>query len=655
MNLALKDIASSPGRFTLTTFGIGMLLMIVMGMAGIYRGLLADATVLINRIDADLWVVQQDTRGPFAELSRIPPSMVYRAAAVPGDASARAFVFHTIQREHRGKPLRMSILGLSWPEDDGGWIPLRAGRHLRQNHYEMIADASLGLGLGETLRLGKDRYRIVGLTEGMVSTGGDGMAFTTYLDSQAIQFDTPSEAIRLERAARDNRGQTDELFMRQPQLTEQLARPTMEVITAPSIGAVVVKLKPQADPAAVAAAIDSWEDVSVFTRDGQETRLVQGIVDKARRQLFMFRVLLTIIAGIIMALIIYTLTLDKVYAIALLKLIGAPNHVILGMILQQALLLGALALWNRLPGGSSIVSRFSASRCFDRRGPSAVGDCGRGDLGAFQPAGYLESDEGATEHGVKRIRSACQMNAVVDPSTRRSDGRELAIETVGLTKIYGSGNTEVIAMQDANMQVVSGEAVALLGPSGSEKSTFLTAVGLINPPTSGRVLVGGRTVVDGPRNQVNLRSFRRKKIGYVFQKSTLIDFLNARENVQIAMELNGMLQSSARRRAMDLLDELGVADRSEHRVSMLSGGQQQRVAVVRALANNPKVILADEPTAPLDSRRGRQVMQRFQNVARDFGASVIVVTHDHRTLDVFDTIYEMEDGRMRRTEADRVQ
>ncbi|QDU58889.1 ABC transporter ATP-binding protein [Aeoliella mucimassa] len=241
---------------------------------------------------------------------------------------------------------------------------------------------------------------------------------------------------------------------------------------------------------------------------------------------------------------------------------------------------------------------------------------------------------------------------VADNSSIASpDGREVAIQTTGLTKVYGSGNTEVVAMRDADMVVHAGEVVALLGPSGSGKSTFLTAVGLINPPTAGQVTIGGQLVMDGPLPKVNLRAFRRKYVGFVFQKSNLIDFLNARENVQIAMELNGMSSLAARRRAMQLLDSLGVSDRSEHRIAMLSGGQQQRVAVARALANNPKVILADEPTAALDSHRGRQVMELFQRVAREFGAGVIVVTHDHRTLDVFDTIYEMEDGIMREATA----
>ncbi|MCA9190434.1 MAG: ABC transporter permease [Planctomycetales bacterium] len=360
MNLAFKDIRKNVGRFVMTTIGIGMLLMIVMGMAGIYRGLLEDATLLIHKIGADLWIVQQDTRGPFAEMSRVPTSLVYRAQAVPGVALAREFVFHTIQREHRGSLLRLSILGLSWPEDKGEWLQLVAGRPLRDNHFEMIADKSLGLELGEKLRLGKDEYTIVGITEGMVSTGGDGMAFATLLDSQAIQFDSPPEAIRLERAARDNRGQTSEVFLQQPQLTEQLALPSSQLpaIAAPALSAVLVTVKPGADINLIRSLIGSWQDVSVYTTAGQEDLLVQGIVDKARKQLFMFRVLLTVIAAIIMALIIYTLTLDKIYAIALLKLIGAPNRAILGMILQQALLLGGLGYLVAYTAGMQLFPRF---------------------------------------------------------------------------------------------------------------------------------------------------------------------------------------------------------------------------------------------------------------------------------------------------------
>ena len=244
------------------------------------------------------------------------------------------------------------------------------------------------------------------------------------------------------------------------------------------------------------------------------------------------------------------------------------------------------------------------------------------------------------------------MNIAISERTETSEKSiaKLAIETRELRKVYGEGNTEVIAMKDASFSVRQGEVVALLGPSGSGKSTFLTAIGLINPPTSGQIWIGGELVLDGPDAQTDVRAFRRKHIGFVFQKSNLIDFLNARENVQIAMELNGLSHRAAGKRAQELLDSLGVGDRANHEVSMLSGGQQQRVAVARALANHPSVLLADEPTAALDSHRGRQVMELFRDVARQHGAGVIVVTHDHRTLDVFDTIYEMEDGVIRVSE-----
>ncbi|QEG33823.1 ABC transporter ATP-binding protein [Bythopirellula goksoeyrii] len=223
-----------------------------------------------------------------------------------------------------------------------------------------------------------------------------------------------------------------------------------------------------------------------------------------------------------------------------------------------------------------------------------------------------------------------------------------AIQTDMLTKVYGSGNTEVVAMQEATMNVSRGEVVALLGPSGSGKSTFLTAIGLINPPTSGRVFIGGQLVLEGSRANTNLRAFRRKHLGFVFQKANLIPFLSALENVEIALEINGSSRRAARSRAMELLDYLGVGDRAENLPSMLSGGQQQRVAVARALANHPSVILADEPTAALDSHRGRQVMELFAQVAHEQSAGVVVVTHDHRALDVFDTLYEMEDGVIRK-------
>ncbi|MBE7504741.1 MAG: ABC transporter ATP-binding protein [Planctomycetia bacterium] len=220
----------------------------------------------------------------------------------------------------------------------------------------------------------------------------------------------------------------------------------------------------------------------------------------------------------------------------------------------------------------------------------------------------------------------------------------MALETEGLTKVYGSGHTEVVAMRDVSMSVRQGEVVALLGPSGAGKSTFLLCAGLINLPTRGRVTIGGKPVVDSTGAVADLRRFRRENIGFIFQKSNLIPFLNAVENVQIVGELIGRTPAAARRRAMQLLNALGVGARALNRPTQLSGGEQQRVTVARALANQPSLILADEPTAALDSKRGRQVMGLFRDVAHQHGTGVIVVTHDHRALDVFDTVYEMEDG-----------
>jgi putative ABC transport system ATP-binding protein len=219
-----------------------------------------------------------------------------------------------------------------------------------------------------------------------------------------------------------------------------------------------------------------------------------------------------------------------------------------------------------------------------------------------------------------------------------------AVEVNHLRKVYGSGHTEVVAMRDVSLTIAHGEIVGMLGPSGSGKSTILTAMALINPPTSGEIQIDGKRVMDGPRALVDLRAFRRQHLGFVFQKANLIPFLTALENVQIALEINDVAPHEARRRALDLLDYLGIADRRNNLPVALSGGEQQRVAVARALANDPGLILADEPTAALDSARGLQVMELFAKIAHERQAGVLVVTHDHRTLHVFDRILDVEDG-----------
>jgi putative ABC transport system ATP-binding protein len=224
-----------------------------------------------------------------------------------------------------------------------------------------------------------------------------------------------------------------------------------------------------------------------------------------------------------------------------------------------------------------------------------------------------------------------------------------ALQAAGLTKIYGSGHTEVVAVRDVSLSVSRGEIVALLGPSGAGKTTLLTLLGLIRPPNTGRISIDGTLVFDNHQAKVNVRRFRRQKFGFVFQKTNLIPFLTAAENVRLAMEIDDQPAKVSRQRAMELLEYLGVAERAQNLPSMLSGGEQQRVAVARALANRPSLILADEPTAALDSVHGRQVMELFAKVAHEQNAGVIVVTHDHRALDIFDRTLEMEDGQLRKS------
>ncbi len=344
MNLAARDIRHNVGRFALTAFGIGLLLMLVLGMGGIYQGLIFEATQLVDDVGADFWVVQKGTRGPFAEISRLPANLEFRLLAVPGVESARSFVSHTIQREQQGKRFRMFVQGLDWPDDKGEWVRLMAGRPLGQAHYEMIADKILGFELGDRIPLGKDVYTVVGLTQGMASSSGDGIAFFTVRDALAVQFDVSGESARLERAARRSRAASQDFGRVQPELLERAGGPSsaLPALATPLVSAILVKVAPGADAALVASTVSAWPDVTVHMHEGQRQLLLRGNVDRARRQLGLFRVILVIVSTIIMALIIYTLTLDKTHDIAMLKLMGARNRVIVGLIMQQALLLGAL-------------------------------------------------------------------------------------------------------------------------------------------------------------------------------------------------------------------------------------------------------------------------------------------------------------------------
>ena len=211
-------------------------------------------------------------------------------------------------------------------------------------------------------------------------------------------------------------------------------------------------------------------------------------------------------------------------------------------------------------------------------------------------------------------------------------------------KVYGSAGNAVRAINGVTAELRTGEVLAIFGPSGSGKTTFLMIAGLIDVPTSGRVMFRGN-VIATPSTELNeLRTFRRAHIGFVFQRSNLIPFLTAVENVQVAMQLNDVSNKIAADRAWHLLRQLHVDHRGNAMPQQLSGGEQQRVAIARALANKPSLIFADEPTGALDSVRGRQVMALFRELADTEGVAICVVTHDPRSLDVFDRIIEMNDG-----------
>ncbi len=215
-----------------------------------------------------------------------------------------------------------------------------------------------------------------------------------------------------------------------------------------------------------------------------------------------------------------------------------------------------------------------------------------------------------------------------------------------LTKIFGSGHTAVTALRDASLVARQGELVAILGPSGSGKTTLLTSIAGIIEPTSGCIHIGGTRLYDNGWQVRDLRRFRRERMGFIFQAHNLVPFLTARENVLIALQINGVRGAKAVKIAQGLLDYLGVGERYHHLPEKLSGGEQQRVAIARALANSPQVILADEPTAALDTERGKSVMALFRQIARDKGSAVICVTHDQRMIEGFDHIYKVKDGRV---------
>ena len=218
------------------------------------------------------------------------------------------------------------------------------------------------------------------------------------------------------------------------------------------------------------------------------------------------------------------------------------------------------------------------------------------------------------------------------------------IRIENLSKRFGEGDTAVLALKNVNMQVAPGEVVGLIGPSGSGKSTLLKCLGAVIDPTSGRMILDDTVIYDDGWKVRDLRALRRDKIGFVFQAPYLIPFLDATDNVALLPMLAGIPNDEARRRARELLTALDVQHRAQAMPSQLSGGEQQRVAIARGLINRPPVILADEPTAPLDSQRAMVVIRILNDMAKQFETAIIVVTHDEKIIPTFKRIYHIRDG-----------
>ncbi len=359
MNLALHDVLHHKGRFVATSAVVGLLFTVVLAMAGIYQGLVDDGTVLLERTHADLWVVQRDTRGPFADPSRLDPTLESRVAAVPGVSAARAFTTQVLQRDHHGTQLRFALIGLPFPDDRGERLDVVQGRTLLQAHGELVADASLGLPVGEVVRLGRDDYRVVGLTRQLLASGGDPVVVSTLSDSQRILADDSSDALVAERERRLARLRVTDLGRAQPALEELLADPRWSVpaLATPSIHAVRVEAAPYRAEE-VRRTLSAWPDVSVWSRGEEDALVLQGMVAKARMQLGVFAIILVVSSSLFFAAVLYNLTIERAHDIAVLKLVGAEWPRVAGLVLQQAWAMAALGYAVALLIGSQAFPHF---------------------------------------------------------------------------------------------------------------------------------------------------------------------------------------------------------------------------------------------------------------------------------------------------------
>ena len=340
ISLAMRDIQHSWAKFVLTGLGLGLLIGVTLTMAGVFRGMVDDAQALLNNSGADLWVVQKDTQGPYAESSNLKDDVVRAIVGLPGVAKAANITYFTMQiKSVHGREARAMVEGI---EPGAMGLPgqpahLVAGRHLTHSHYEAVADTKTGLSLGERVRIRRHDHVVVGLTQRMVSSGGDPMVFIALKDAQEAQFLKDNDAIVNDRVRTAN----NPAFNR-PGVPGLLDAAQNQQNTSRSVNAVLVQVASGWSAQEVAEPIRRWKHLTVYTRSDMEEILVQKLIATSAKQIGMFLAILAVVSAAIVAFIIYTMTLGKIREIAVLKLIGTRNATIASMILQQALGLGVI-------------------------------------------------------------------------------------------------------------------------------------------------------------------------------------------------------------------------------------------------------------------------------------------------------------------------
>lgn len=338
INLASRDILHAWGKFVFTGIGLGLLIGVTLVMAGVYRGMVDDGKALLDNSRADLWVVQKDTLGPYAESSSVKDDIYRSIMLMPGIQQAVNVTYLTMQVRKEGKDVRAMVVGIT-PNTEPtypGWPSyLVSGRQITRSHYEAVADVKTGFQLGDKIIIRRNKYEVVGLTRRMVSSSGDPMIFIPLKDAQEAQFLKDNDAILQSR----RRVEENPVF-NQPGIPNLLEATLAAQNTNSYVNAVLIRLAPGFSSKEVAENITRWKRLTVYTRIQMEAVLLGKLIATSAKQIAMFLVILAVVSAAIVAFIIYTLTMDKIREIAVLKLIGTRNRTIAAMILQQALALG---------------------------------------------------------------------------------------------------------------------------------------------------------------------------------------------------------------------------------------------------------------------------------------------------------------------------